>query len=237
VAFFLVFALITYWQAGWSMATSINFMTIYLIITSVILGINYGVVAAFLVSAFNVYSSVANGMRLVTSLYDLNTMLQVVQNFIIGLSIGYVVEQKNLQIEQKGETIAAQASELDYLNTLYDEMGEAKSELEYRLSEYEGSYGKINYIINRLNSLRPEEVFVNSLHVIRELIHEDNLSLYIVDGKMLFLRRIAYIGKECDTLPRPSAQKPAEGDGDHREAGAVRQPFHGHGAPLHDRAD
>jgi hypothetical protein len=63
VAFFFLFALITYWQAGWSMATSLNFMVIYLIITSAVFGTYCGVLAAFLVSCFNIYSSVANGMR------------------------------------------------------------------------------------------------------------------------------------------------------------------------------
>lgn len=202
VLLFFATAAVTYSQTGWSAASSVDFMMIYIILIGTFFGINFSVLASILSSLYYILSSVVGGLSLSSSLYDLNTMVMVVQNIVVGVTIGYMMEYKDHMIAEKDEIIESQASDLEYISQLYDEMGEAKTELELRISEYDDSYAKINYTIKKLDSIAPEEVFVNSLTVVRELIHEDNISLFIMDGRNMFLRRIASIGENTPLIPK-----------------------------------
>ena len=202
IAVFLLFAFITLQQENPAGLLSVNLLTLYIILTSTYFGISHGIFSAILVSGFNIFFSMSNGYSLTATLYNVNVLASIVQNLVIAMGIGYVVERKDFTIEEKEVKIERQKNEMIYLKQINSDLGNIKIEHERRLLKYEYGFGRIYAAIKNLSVLSPNQVFFNTLTAIRDLIEEKNISLYIVQPHSGYIRQFVYIGDKPKKFPK-----------------------------------
>lgn len=181
---------------------SIDFCILYVIIMGIFHGIKHSMIAAVLSSFLVFVSRMATGMDFTSVLYDLNIIFTVVQYLIIGASVGYVVERKNTDIAVKNDSLERLQEDYTYLINLYEETANIKEEFEYRILEYGDSYGRILSIVSMLDSLKPEEIIMNAFTVIKELMKEKNITIYMINNTGTFMRLSGKTGEGFLKLPR-----------------------------------
>ncbi|MDD5603278.1 MAG: hypothetical protein PHG48_04225, partial [Eubacteriales bacterium] len=191
IIFFALAVLLMQYQSDKSIYFAVDFMALYIIIIGIFFGIKHSIPAAVLAGLYSILSLAAQGIGILSLLYNLSVTVSIIEYLVIGVSIGYVVERKNNRISELLYETRLIQDDLVSINRLYEEVSEVKNEYEYRIYQYSDSYGRIYAIIRQLESLVPEEVFVNALKVVRELLGEEKISIYVADEKGLFIRRIA----------------------------------------------
>ena len=196
IALFAIMAGVTYWQTGSNDVFVNQYLTIYLIFVSIVLGINQGIFAAILVSLYYMFHSLASGYSLVATFSNVNILLQMVQALVIAMSIGYVLERKNFTIEEKERTIEELSKETQILQQINHDLGQIKMEQETRILKYETGLGKLYASIKSLNSLSQQDIFWGTLTSIRNLTDEQNISLYIRQPNSHYMRRLVFIGEQ-----------------------------------------
>ncbi len=199
---FLLLAFLTHIQSGYTDMLSTQYLTIYIILVSVSFGISQGIVAAVLVSGYYVFESVSAGYSLTATFSNLNVLLQMVQNLVIAMCIGYVFERKNYTIEEKERRIELLDRQISDLRQINNDLGRIKNEQETRILKYESGLGKLYASIKELNTLSKQDVFWGTLTMIRDITGEKNISLYLRQPDSNYMRQFLFTGQTPKKFPK-----------------------------------
>lgn len=202
IALFAIVAFFTLLSATGVSPLSVDFRILYIIVVGVFFGTRQSMLAAALSCLLLIFERMFIGVPLKSVIYDLNVMLMNVQYLIIGVSVGYMVERKNAQIDIKDNEIAHLKEDYDYLYMLYDETRKINAEFEERLLQYGDSYGRLFSIVSELDTLSPEKILFSTFDVLEQILNVKRASIYLANKSGTYLRRAAASNGAGGFLPR-----------------------------------
>lgn len=191
IILFFVFMKLSELTGSFSGGT-INFIfIIYIILMGIIHGLRQSSIAFILSSALYVVNSLNAGRDLAFLMYDINGLIHIASYFIIGISVGYVIDKKDHNIKLNKDELARVEKRLNLLNGMCEENIRIKDLLQEQIINSEDSFGKIFNIVSQLDSTEKENIFSSAVNVVSEVMRSEDVLIYIVGSNANFLRLMA----------------------------------------------
>ncbi len=162
-----------------------------IVIFTAIYGSRQGIVSFALSVVSTVVSFVANGRDPMTMIYSTDIFITLAYYVFLSFTIGYVKDSVVRTNEEQREKIEIQNQKIDFLSGLYNDMKTVRDELQNQIKNSEDSLGKIISIIQDLDSLRPEEVFVRAITVLEKLMKAQGVAIFRFNENSKFARLMA----------------------------------------------
>lgn len=211
---FIFFAGLTILFKRHSMLSTIDFMSLYIIIMALSFGVRQSIVSVLLSIGFYLLSSGIESFNIINILTNLENILVIVQYIFYGAAIGYSVDYGKTKIK-------AQMTEYDYLSKEYKELKDInqdniliKQEYEKRLLNDRTSLPRLYSIISRLTVLEPEKIFLEAVEVIKDIMDTETVSIYSANNRNSYIRlsvasseEAIFIGKSVDISKFQGLQK------------------------------
>ncbi len=193
VTFFLA-ALLTYLMQ-YTLRINTDFLILYVIGINIFYGMRQGGMAIALAVIARVWFSLAfDNLRAIDLVNDVTGIMYLTMYFIIGISVGYVIDQKRIIESTLRAEIEATQTDLKFVSDLYDKSLEVKSSLQDTIEHYEDSFGKTIDVIKKLDSVEPEFVYLESAGILSRLLKSGTIHIYSVDPTGRYLRLAAVTG-------------------------------------------
>lgn len=182
--------LLLFFMAGFMTITSqnvskeyiIDYKLIYIVFTGLIYGTRQAALAAVLSCGLYIFLHIETGRDIFTLVYDTDSLLQLSFYLLAGIVTGYIIDTKNSELKGRTEEVQALNEKLDFINKIHDETLMIKDELCDQIISAQESYGKVYYMVTRLNCLNPEEVLINGVEVIEDAMKSKAVAIYKLSG-------------------------------------------------------
>lgn len=200
VAFALVAWLtMTYFNNAYNM---IDLKLFYITVIGMLYGRWQAILAVILSSGLFIYQKLSEGRDFISLTYDTDFFFQIAIYLFVGLVIGYIVERKNVMIQQQELKMNEINDRYEFLGSMYEEVREVKDELQSRILNSSDSYGKIYSATNELESLEPEQVFSAAINVVKTIMQVPKVVIYKVNEQQSYLRLLASSGYESNKISK-----------------------------------
>lgn len=192
IMLFIFFTLIT--QTNFMNSINIDFMIVYIIAVAIVYGLGQSSIAVFLSTLLYFYRGLMAGYDIPYILYgNVNTLFVLCIYFVIGIGVGYVIDKKNINIRTNNQEYAQLESDYIILNNVYEENVKIRQSLQEQILGYKDSFGKIFSIVSRLDTLEPEEIFNEAVHVISNIMKSGQVRIYKMDKSGNYLRLVSQL--------------------------------------------
>lgn len=175
---------------------------LFVVIVGTVYGLNEGVVAAFLAVCGLTLSYIREGANGLTLFYEPSNWLPYILYFIVGAVCGYIQMKNRKDIMFVKEENSLLKDKFLFIRELYQDTTEEKTELKRQLLGRKDSFGKIFDITRKLDSERPQEIFMHTVRVLEQVLENRSIQIYSF-GKNPYFARLEAASKEiAKTTPR-----------------------------------
>jgi nucleoside-diphosphate-sugar epimerase len=181
---------------------NLDIRILYIIIMSIFYGMEQAMIASVLSCILYIIERTIMEVDVISIAYDMNILVVMIRYLIVGACIGYVIDSKEAKLYSKQEEVDKLTVDYNYLKNFYDENILSSEQLKDRLLAYEDSYGKILNIISVLNTLEPEIIIFQSFQVINEILKVEDISIYLLNKPLTYMRRVGSYGNFGGILPK-----------------------------------
>ena len=168
---------------------------LFVVIVGTVYGLNEGVVAAFLAVCGLTLSYIREGANGLTLFYEPSNWLPYILYFIMGAVCGYIQMKNRKDIAFVKEENGLLKDKFLFIRALYQDTTEEKTELKRQLLGRKDSFGKIFDITRKLDSERPQEIFMQTVRVLEEVLENHSIQIYSF-GKNPYFARLEAASKE-----------------------------------------
>lgn len=169
---------------------NIDMKLIYVLIIALFFGKTQAVIACALVIILFSYENIIGGRDFITLFIDNQVLTRIAVYLFIGLIVGYIVDRKKVDVYDARQESQATNEKYDFLTTLYQEIRDQKEELETQIIESEDGIGKIYSMVQKLDSLEPDDIFIGAISVVEQTMKTNAVSIYLVNENR-FLRLVS----------------------------------------------
>lgn len=162
-----------------SYINSINFYLLYVLLFAIV----YGRHLAIFASLFSVIGYSLSYMLNASStslIIDANVYIQIVQIFIVGLSVGYLKDkfiEKSIDMKDEVNYLKDQLKDIMVINSSNERIKDYYSDKVVGSTE---SIGRIYNITAKLQEAKEGEVLFAALDTLKQIMETDDVSIYIV---------------------------------------------------------
>lgn len=161
----------------------LDYKLIYILLTGMMYGTKQAILSAALSCGLYIYLYIESGRDMISLVYDTNSLLQLSFYIFISIVIGYTVDTKNKQLEDKDSELKSLNERLLFMNEIHDNTLKINDELCEQIIGAQDSYGKVYSILSKLNSLNPDKVIANGIGVLETMMKSDKVSIYVISDK------------------------------------------------------
>lgn len=191
---FLLSAFLTYWLQ-YKLQINMDFLILYVVWINIFYGMRQGSTAIALAIIARVWFSFTyDNLRAIDLVNDVPSIMYMTMYFIIGISIGYVIDQKRTQESAYLSEIEAAQSDLRFVNDLYEKSLDVKASLQQTIEHYDDSFGKTVAVINQLDSVDSEFIYLEAAGILAKLLKAGTVHIYSIDKSGNYLRFAAAAG-------------------------------------------
>ena len=174
----------------------------YVVIMGTIYGMSMGLLAGVLtgISLFFQFRDIGlNGTML---FYNLENWLPFVVYLITGSITGYIsnVRRQENSFLQKEYDLLRQ--KYLFLNDVYHGTIENKSEYKRQILGYKDSFGVIFQAVQKLDSVLPQEIFMNGIQTMEDILKNHSIAIYTIDDWQKYGRLAASSGEIFENLSK-----------------------------------
>lgn len=203
VLFFFIFTEIINYVAGDSVRFRfIDIRLLYVVIIGTTHGMNMGILAAALASISLVFAYISEGIGPEALLYEHTNWVPFILYFVVGAICGYVQMKNKNTISFLRKENAVIREKFTFLNSLYHDATQEKRDLKRQILGSKDSFGKIYDITRSLDSVRPQEIFRKTLHVMENILENRSVSIYSIGTNQSFARLETASREIVDTVPK-----------------------------------
>ncbi len=190
VLIFAAFFAVCYASAPHGLFSQIDWLIIYVILTSVAFGIRQSALSVLLASA--AYLSMQDLSILeMTNFYSYaGSVLKIMEFVLLGLVVSYTTDMLREDLRDARRELSMRGEEYEELKKINDENVMIKNEYEERLLDSKSGFPKLYSIISRLMVLQPDRIFMEIVHIVAEMVHTDTVAVYRVRENSSYLRLI-----------------------------------------------
>lgn len=191
-------------QAQFSM---IDVRLLFVVMISTMYDMKLGVAAAFLASLSYGAAQIRDGINWLTLFYEPNNWVPFLAYLATAAVCGYIQMTNQDKIRFTKEENELLRDKLSFVQSLYLDAVQDKKEMRHQILSSRDSFGKIYNVIKQLDSVRPQKIFLRSIHVLEELMENHSVAIYSL-GKNKSFARLEAASK--DIRQKLSASFPVE---------------------------
>lgn len=180
----------------------IDIRLLYVVMMSTIYGINVGIFSAALASVALVRAYSSRGIGWFTLFYEPSNWLPFILYFLVGAICGYVQMKNENTISFLKKENALLIEKFSFVKNLYQDATQEKRELKRQILSSKDSFGKIYDITRKLDSVRPQEIFMKTLRVMENILENHSISIYSIGSNPYFARLEAASREIVHDVPR-----------------------------------
>lgn len=200
--FFIVAEVLTYFAGTSVQFRFIDIRLVYIVIIGTIYGMNMGVLAAALSSVSLVFAYLSEGIGFATLFYEPINWMPFILYFLIGAICGYIQMKNESSISFLKKENMLLREKFSFMKSLYQDASQEKRDLKRQILSSKDSFGKIYDITRKLDSVRPQEIFMKTLRVMENILENNSISIYSIGTNQAFARLEAASREIVSTVPR-----------------------------------
>ncbi len=190
IVVFGIFFVVTYMSAPHSLFSQIEWLTIYVILISVFLGIRQSALAVIMASAAYLFIQDLNILSMTNFYSYAGSVLKIMEFVFLGLIVSYTTDMLREEVRDTRRELLMREEEYEELKTINDENVMIKNEYEERILDSKFGFPKLYRVVSRLMVLQPERIFMEIVHIVSEMVHTDTVAVYRVKEDSPYLRLI-----------------------------------------------
>lgn len=188
---FLVFGMLYVFTGDHSLFSQVDWLLIYVVIISLCYGVKQGALAVGLSSVLYLVTQKGNILEMTNFYSYVENVLVIVQFVFFGIVVGYTVDTLREENRNKQQEMNLLNEAHEKLKSIHEKNVLVKNEYEKRVLDAKTSLPRLYSIINKINVLDVDRIFMEVLHVVEELLNTDTVCVYKVNPNTTYLRLIA----------------------------------------------
>jgi hypothetical protein len=178
-----------------SLFSRIHWMLIYIVVISLYSGMIQSTIAVLLASISYLFIQEINILE-ITSIYSyLEYLIVLVEYIFFGIAVAYSTNMIRNRLFDKNMDYDLLRDDYEELKVVYEQNTRIKDEYEQRLINAKDSLPKLQSVMNRLNVLQPDKIFMEVNYVVGEFLRTDTVAVYRVDKDSSYLRLLASLNE------------------------------------------
>lgn len=166
----------------------VDFRLVYVVILGSLYGLQFGLIAAGLMSLYVLYTWLNLGVDWKLLVYNVGNWFPFVLYLAVGLITGYNHDKTENAIIYEKKQYDLIMEKYSFLYEVFNEIRTIKDEFRERLIGYRDSFGKIFTITKELDELQEQAVYLRALSILEELMDNKNIAIYSLDNTRAFAR-------------------------------------------------
>lgn len=191
-------------QDGYSVNsyTEVDITYLYILIMGLLYGKKQALTAIILSTILYFGSHIYHGSTFVAMMYQPKTMLHIACYLFFGTAVGYVTDNRDYTMENMENQVKYLKDKYSYLFKNYLEVVKIKDGLYRQIINSNDSIGRIYNITKRLDTLKVENLYMETCAVVSEVMHIEDVAVYGFSGSKDFVRLRANTNGYCEKLPK-----------------------------------
>ncbi len=169
-----------------------DFWLFYAILMGSLHGGLIGIAAALIACLSYGMEWVMQGNDLYLLLYNMDNWLPLMMYMLAGGLFGYMHDKTNEKVKMLEREKEERDTETAFLESMYKQASEDRSQLQKQVMRYRDSYGRIYNITRELDTMQPEQVFLSTLNVLEDTMQNHSVALYSRTGNTPFARLVVH---------------------------------------------
>lgn len=190
IVVFAIFFAVYYLSSFHNLFSQIDWLTIYVILISIFLGIRQSALAVILASAAYLFIQDLSIFEMTNFYSYAGTVLKIMEFVFLGLVVGYTADMLREELRDTRRELSMLSDEHEELKKIDEENVMIKNEYEERLLDSKSGFPKLYRVVSRLMVLQPDRIFMEIVNIIAEMIHTDTVAVYAVKEGSTYLRLI-----------------------------------------------
>ena len=180
-AFFILFELLNGISGNQAQFKMIDLRLLFVVLFGSMYGINYGIAAAAAESLSLIRAFEAEGSSWYVLFYEPSNWIPFIFYFAVGAICGYIrMKNKNNVQFIKEENDLLQEKFL-FTREMYQETIEDKNLYKKQILGSKDSFGKIFDITRKLDVIQPQELYIETIHVLEDVLENKTFGLYTLN--------------------------------------------------------
>lgn len=183
VVSFLAFEFLQHLLGNQAQFNMIDLRLVFIVLFGSLYGMGYGIAgaAAQAVSLLLAYES--QGTRWYTLFYEPANWIPFIFYFATGAVCGYVRMKNRENLEFVSEENQLIREKFIFMRDLYQETLQDKKRYKKQILGSKDSFGKIFDITRKLDIVQPEKLFIETMHIMEEVLENETFAFYSLSQK------------------------------------------------------
>lgn len=174
----------------------------YIVIMGTTYGTSMGILAGVLTGIALFFHFQEIGINGTMLFYNLENWLPFVVYLMTGSITGYIstVRRQETAFLRKEHTLLRE--KYLFLNDVYHGAIKNKGEYKRQILGYKDSFGVIFQAVQKLDSVLPQEIFMNGIQIMEDILKNHSIAIYTIDDWQKYGRLAASSGEILDKLQK-----------------------------------
>lgn len=174
----------------------VHWLLMGVMLIALLCGVRFGSFAAALAGVAHVALAYINRPGIV-KIQDCTECLLAIAGYVFaGVAIGYTVDQLREELRIKKQDAKDMKKAYDSLSAINEQNNLIKREYEKRILNAKNSIPKLYSIIQKIDVLQSDRIFMEILHVIEDMMGTDTVAVYKAKSGGRYLRLITALNEE-----------------------------------------
>lgn len=180
---FLVFQWLNQLVGNQAQFKMIDLRLVFIVLFGSLYGLNYGIAAAALEMFSLLYAYESQGIGWYTLFYEPTNWIPFIFYFAVGAICGYMRMKNKENVEFVNSENKILEEKFMFAREMYQETLDDKKMYKKQILGSEDSFGKIFDITRKLDIVQPQELFLETMHVMEEVLDNKTFGFYTLNQR------------------------------------------------------
>ena len=180
---FFLFEFLNHLAGNQAQFKMIDLRLVFIVLFGSLYGINYGIAAAALETVSLLAAYEREGVGWTTLFYEPSNWIPFIFYFAVGAICGYVRMKNKENIEFVTDENKLIQEKFLFMRDMYQDSLYDKRTYKKQIMGSRDSFGKIFDITRKLDIVQPEELFIETIHIMEEVLENETFAFYSLSQK------------------------------------------------------
>ena len=180
---FFLFEFLNHLAGNQAQFKMIDLRLVFIVLFGSLYGINYGIAAAALETISLLAAYEREGVGWTTLFYEPSNWIPFIFYFAVGAICGYVRMKNKENIEFVTDENKLIQEKFLFMRDMYQDSLYDKRTYKKQIMGSRDSFGKIFDITRKLDIVQPEELFIETMHIMEEVLENETFAFYSLSQK------------------------------------------------------
>ena len=183
VVCFLGFEFLQYLLGNQARFEMIDLRLVFIVLFGSLYGLGYGIAGAAAQAVSLLLAYEREGTTWYTLFYEPSNWIPFIFYFAVGAVCGYVRMKNKENIEFVAEENQLIRDKFLFMRDLYQDTLQDKKRYKKQILGSKDSFGKIFDITRRLDTVQPQKLFIETIHIMEEVLENETFAFYSLSQK------------------------------------------------------